>query len=336
MTSPSRRFISAKHITAVQESNMGSEPEPKKPRDPTRMGLVIVIAAIVLAVGTIGYAVYSRGGTGGGVQRSIINGDTVTLNYIGMLPDGRVFDTSIYSVAIDNANYTKSLTFTLRSEDNYKAFSMTAGDYGSGGTIKGFALGVLGMHVGDQSLIVVPPEDGYPLLPERLTTLNITDYLPITQIMTENQFYSIFGVEPIGMDILSHPFWQWNVLVANVSGGLVTIKEQPTVGEIVYPYGNPNSVTSPGGWEIKVIGYDPAYDGGVGRITIQNMVTPADVYNVKGTDASGNALIIWSFDETNQTFQIHRSDSSIGYNAELAGRTLDFEVSIVSVVPYSG
>jgi FKBP-type peptidyl-prolyl cis-trans isomerase 2 len=330
------RFISAHHITAPQESTMASEPEPKKPRDRTRMLLVLVVAAIVVSVGAIGYATYLSGRTGGGTQRAIINGDTVTLNYIGMLPDGRVFDTSILSVAKDDANYTKSLTFTLRSDDSYKAFSMTAGDYGLSGTIKGFALGVLGMHVGDQKLIEVPPEDGYPLLPERLTTFNLTDYLPITQVMTEDQFRSIFGVEPISMDIVTHPLWQWNVLVTEVSGGFVTIKSEPSVGESVYPYGNPNSVTNPGGWEIKVVGYDPTADGGIGRITIRNMVTADDVYNVKGTDSSGNALIIWSFDEANQTFQVHRSDSSIGYNAEVAGRTLYFEVTIISVVPYSG
>jgi FKBP-type peptidyl-prolyl cis-trans isomerase 2 len=336
MTVTAGRFISGHHITAPQESTMASEPEPKKPRDRTRMALVLVLAAIVVSVGTIGYATYIGGRAGGGTQRAIINGDTVTLDYIGMLPDGRVFDTSILSVAKDNANYTKSLTFTLRSDDSYKPLSMTAGNYGAGGTIKGFALGVLGMHVGDQKLIEVPPEDGYPLLPDMLTTFNLTDHIPITQVMTEDQFSSTFGVEPISMDVVTHPFWQWNVLVTEVSGGLVTIKSEPSVGQSVYPYGNPNSATAPGGWEIKVIGYDPTADGGIGSITIRNMVTAADVYNVKGTDSSGNALIIWSFDEMNQTFQVHRSDSSIGYNAELAGRTLYFEVTVVSVVPYSG
>jgi FKBP-type peptidyl-prolyl cis-trans isomerase 2 len=332
MTSSATRFISTHHITAPQESKMGSETEHKEPRDPAKMVLVMIVAALVVAVGAIGYVIYTNGGSGSGTQRAIISGDIVTLNYIGMLPDNRVFDTSLWYVAENDGLYPKSLTFSLRSNDSYTPFSMTAGNYGEGGTIKGFALGVLGLHVGDQKLIEVPPEDGYPIYPQMLTTFNITDHIPITQVMSENQFRSVFSVEPVELDVLTHPFWQWSVLVADVSGGFVTIKSQPTIGQSVYPYGNPNLATSPSGWEIKVTGYDPAADGGIGRITIRNMVSAEDVYNVKGTDGSGNALIIWSFDETNQTFQIHSSNTTSGYNAEVAGRTLFFEVTIVTVV----
>ncbi len=310
---------------------MGSENEVRAPRDHTRMILVIIVATIVVAIGALGYVYYSSSGGGSGTPRAIISGDSVTLNYIGTLPDGRVFDTSLLSVAKDDANYSKSLTFTLRSDDSYKAFTMTAGNYGSGGTIKGFALGVLGLHVGDQELIEVPPEDGYPLLPEMLTTFNLTDELPITEVMTEDQYRASFGVEPIVLDVVTHPFWQWNVQVAEVSGGFVTIKSQPTLGESVYPYGNPNAASDAAGWEIKVVGYDTAADDGVGRITISHLVTATDVYNVKGTDSSGNAIIVWSFDDVNQTFQVHRSSKDAGYNAEVAGRTLFFEVTIVKV-----
>lgn len=312
---------------------MGSESEKKKPRDISQMILVLIVAAIVVAVGAIGYVLYSNSkASETSASRAIANGDTVTLDYIGRLPDGRVFDTSMLSVATDDGQYPKSLTFTLRSNDSYKAFSMTAGNYGSGGTIKGFALGVLGLRVGEHEMIEVPPENGYPLNPEMLTTLDVTDTIPITQVFTEDQFQSAFDTAPIKFDVLTHPFWKWSVLVANVSDGLVTVKSQPTVGQSVYPYGNPNILTPPSGWEIKVIGYDPSADDGIGRITIKNILSAEDVFNVKGTDSNNNALIIWSFDDANQTFQIHRSVSSTGYNAEIAGRTLFFEVTIVKVV----
>jgi len=310
---------------------MGTEVEQKKPRDPAKMVMALIVVAIVVAVGAIGYVIYTRGGDSGEAQRTIVSGDIVTLDYIGTLPDGRVFDTSILSVAYDDANYSKSLTFTLRDNDSYEPFEMTAGNYGSGGTIKGFALGVLGLQAGDQKTIEVAPEDGYALLPAMLTTFNVTDQVPITELMTVSQYRSFFGVEPIELDVESHPFWEWDVLVAEVSGGFVTIKSQPTIGQSVYPYGNPNSETDPSGWEIRVVGYDPSADGGIGEITIQNMVSAEDVYNVMGTDSSDNAIIIWSFDEVSQTFQVHSSDSDYGYNAEVSGRTLFFEVTIVKV-----
>jgi len=310
---------------------MGSDVEQKKPRDPARMVMTIIVVAIVVAFGAIGYVLYTRGGSGGGSQRTIVSGDAVTLDYIGMLPDGRVFDTSLLSVANDNSNYPKSLTFALRDNDSYKPFSMTAGNYGSGGTIKGFALGVLGLQVGDQKTIEIAPEDGYPLFAERVTTFNITDKIPITELMTEDQFRSFFAIEPVELDVAIHPFWGWSVLVAEVSGGTVTLKSQPTVGQSVYPYGNPNVGTTPTGWEIKVTGYDPAANAGVGEITIQNMISSEDVYHVMGEDSSGNALVIWSFDAAAQTFQVHSSYSESGYNAEISGRPLIFEVTIIEV-----
>jgi FKBP-type peptidyl-prolyl cis-trans isomerase 2 len=310
---------------------MGTDTERKKPRDPAKMMMALIVVAIVVACGAIGYVIYTRGGDDGGNQRTIVSGDTVTLDYIGMLPDGRVFDTSLWAVAQDDANYSKSLTFKLRDNESYEPFPMTAGNYGSGGTIKGFALGVIGLQVGDQKLIEVAPEDGYPLLPEMLITFNVTDHIPITEIMTEDEYRGFFNAEPIKLDVIDHPFWGWNVLVADVSGGYVTVKSQPTVGQSVYPYGNPNLGTDPSGWEIKVVGYDPSADGGIGQITIRHMVTAEDVYNVMGTDSADNALIIWSFDSDNQTFQVHRSYSDIGYNSEVSGRTLFFEVTIIKV-----
>jgi FKBP-type peptidyl-prolyl cis-trans isomerase 2 len=310
---------------------MGTDAEQGKPRDTTKIVMTLVVVAIIVAFGMIGYVIYTEGGSGGGSQHKIVSGDSVTLDYIGMLPDGRVFDTSMASVAYDDANYTKSLTFSLRDNESYTPFTMTAGNYGSGGTIKGFALGVLGLQVGDQKTIQVSPEDGYPLYTYRLTTFNITDKIPITDIMTAEQYESFFGVEPVALDVTTHPFWGWSVQVANVSGGYVTIKSQPTIGQSVYPYGNPNVGTSPTGWEIKVIGYDPAADGGIGEITIRNMVSAEDVYNVMGKDSSGNAVIIWSYDETNQTFEVHSSYSDAGYNAEISGRPLIFEVTILKV-----
>lgn len=333
MTRPAARFISAHHITAPQEFTMGSETKKAGPRDPRRIAFVMMVAAIVIAVGAVGYVMYSNSTASKSVApRAIIAGDSVTLDYIGRLPDGRVFDTSLWYVSQDDALYPKSLTFTLRANSSYTPFTMTAGNYGAGGTIKGFALGVLGLYEGDHELIEVPPDEGYPIVPQLLTTFNITDTIPITTVMTEDQFSSYFSKSPVAMDVLTHPFWQWSVLVAQVANGLVTLKSQPYVGESVYPYGNPNLATSPSGWAIKVIGYDPAADGGVGRITIKNVVTASDVYNVRGIDSQGDSLIIWSYDDTNQTFQVNKSDTTHGYNAEVSGRTLFFEITINKVV----
>jgi FKBP-type peptidyl-prolyl cis-trans isomerase len=64
-------------------------------------------------------------------------GDTVTVNYVGALPDGTVFDAS--------ANHGQPFTFTL----------------GAGQVIPGWDQGVAGMKEGGTRLLIIPPSLGY-------------------------------------------------------------------------------------------------------------------------------------------------------------------------------
>lgn len=64
-------------------------------------------------------------------------GDTVTVNYVGMLPDGTVFDAS--------AKHGQAFSFRL----------------GAGQVIKGWDEGVAGMKVGGKRELIIPPDLGY-------------------------------------------------------------------------------------------------------------------------------------------------------------------------------
>ncbi|MGE5541212.1 MAG: FKBP-type peptidyl-prolyl cis-trans isomerase [Bacillota bacterium] len=64
-------------------------------------------------------------------------GDTVTVNYVGALPDGTVFDAS--------ANHGQSFTFTL----------------GAGQVIPGWDQGIVGMKVGGKRRLIIPPDMAY-------------------------------------------------------------------------------------------------------------------------------------------------------------------------------
>jgi FKBP-type peptidyl-prolyl cis-trans isomerase 2 len=311
---------------------MAGEPGMKEPRDIGRILVALVVAGIVVLAGAVVYIAYSISKKGGSEPYSIVSGDSVTMNYIGRFPDGRVFDTSLLSVAQDDANYPKSLTFSLRSNESYKPFEMEAGLYGSGGTIKGFAMGVIGLHVGDYKMIEIAPEDAYPMDPNMLRTINLTQTVPVKELYTLASFKSSFNTDPIPLATLAHFFWKWKVQVASVEGDTVTVLNQPTEGSTVYPFGDPNA-TTPYGWEVRILSYDPAADGGNGIITVQNMVSKDDVYNVRGTDSGGGEFIVAGYDEANGTFQLHVSNQSAGYNGEIAGRALIFEVTILSVVP---
>ena len=77
------------------------------------------------------------------------NGDTVSVDYVGSLQDGTVFDTSIKAEA-------QKAGLPLRP--SYSPLSFVVG---AGQMIKGFDAGVVGMKVGETKTITIPPEEAY-------------------------------------------------------------------------------------------------------------------------------------------------------------------------------
>lgn len=294
--------------------------------------MAVLVAAIVLSIGVIGYVLYERSQAQEAEElAAVVSGDSVTMHYIGRFADGRVFDTSEVDVAWDDVIYPKSLTFTRRDNLSYAPFTMTAGLYGPGGTIKGFALGVLGMFPGQSKTIEVPVGEGYDLNPDKLVTYDVCQEIPATEVMSESEFRGHFSIEPIPMRVMPHYLWGWNVRVISVSDGMVTLKHEPVLGEVQMPFGNPESTTNPSGWYVRVEAFDASANGGEGLVTARHLISSSDVLYKKGVDEDGNTFILWDFDDANQTFQVHFSDDTTGYNAEVSGRELFFDVTILYV-----
>ena len=311
---------------------MESPPKSPEKRDTGKIVMALLIAAIVVSVGVISFVLYTNSqATRSSTLPAIKSGDTVMMNYVGRFSDGRVFDTSILSVGLNNALYPKSLTYSARENSSYAPFNMTAGNYGSGGTIKGFALGVIGLHQGDRAIIDVKPADAYPVLSQYVHPVDLHQQLSVIESMNDTQFVAAYGTDPVVGQIYTHYFWGWDVQVISDLAGRVFMKNIPTVGEVVYPFGNPNSPTDPKGWPVTVDSYDSSADNGNGLIVVTHAVSQADVYNVKGMDIDGKTIVVSAFNSTAGTFQLSKSDSSAGYNGEIAGRELFFEVTIVKV-----
>lgn len=73
----------------------------------------------------------------GSASAAVVNGDTVTLHYIGAFTDGKIFDNSYQT--------NKPITFQV----------------GAGQIIKGIELGVVGMMVGGKRQILIPSDLAY-------------------------------------------------------------------------------------------------------------------------------------------------------------------------------
>lgn len=83
-------------------------------------------------------------------SRKVEKGDTISVDYIGKLEDGTVFDTSVKEAAIEAGIYNQ-----MR---DYQPLTFTVG---AGQMIKGFDEGVVGMKVGEEKSLEISPEEAY-------------------------------------------------------------------------------------------------------------------------------------------------------------------------------
>ena len=77
-------------------------------------------------------------------------GDMIKVNYVGMLENGTVFDTSLKEAAIEAGLYNENRTY-----------SPLEFQVGSGQIITGFDKGVIGMKVGEEKTLTLSPEEAY-------------------------------------------------------------------------------------------------------------------------------------------------------------------------------
>ncbi len=75
------------------------------------------------------------------VERVVVSGDTISVNYTGRLTDGTVFDSNV----LPEKGHVTPFIFTI----------------GEGRVIQGWEEGFLGMKVGEKRTLTIPPEKGY-------------------------------------------------------------------------------------------------------------------------------------------------------------------------------
>jgi FKBP-type peptidyl-prolyl cis-trans isomerase 2 len=113
-------------------------------------------------------------------SKKIENGDTISVNYIGKLEDGTIFDTSIKEAAIEAGIYNQMRDYEPLT------FTVSAGQM-----IKGFDEGVVGMKVGEEKTFTIPPEEAYGEYIEELARelpVDAVDFTPEIgmQLVTDN------------------------------------------------------------------------------------------------------------------------------------------------------
>lgn len=300
--------------------------------------IVMIVAVIVVAAGLTGYLYLTRGPASNPGVMTVQLEDNVTVNYIGIMgsgPDqGKVFDTSLYSVASNNATFPKTLTFQMRaSAANYTPLGVhVAGDTPSSGytlgnltfvgVVTGFWQGLVGMGANTTRTLVLPPDLGYgPLNPSCLATEPLTYTLPVIESMSIGAFGSQFpGQSPTEGAEFADPHYGWPVLVLNANASFATVENLPTIGW----------TSSPAGWPVEVTGLTSTVNG-TGQITLTNELTTTQAGHVLGHAITGSGLcnsggrfIVSAVNVANGTY-------TENYNSEVTGETLIFIVTVTGI-----
>ncbi len=289
------------------------------------------LVVIALVAGVYQFAVVPAMQPEPDKEKTVREGSKVQVNYIGMLAPqyggGLVFDTSIYSVAMDNKSYPKTPTFKMRPKNQYIPLMVHVGGASEGGytsVIPGFSEGLIGMRPGETKSITIPPEKGYGYGdPKLIETHPIVEKLPIREEYPNSKFLYDFGKNPeIGL-VVEHPKYHWPMVVENVLDGYAIVSNQPTEGETYYT----------GYWNVKVLSMDSSANNGNGSIEVKNLITPDDAYHVKGVSVPVNGdgkeatFVLTAVDLENGTY-------TMDYNDLTKGRTLIFIVELISIDVY--
>jgi FKBP-type peptidyl-prolyl cis-trans isomerase 2 len=296
---------------------------------PSRLLPVLLVIIVLVAAGVGAGLLYEfNHPKPAGPQQTVQVGSNVTVNYIGAFGSGpqtgRVFDTSLYSVAVNNASYPKSLEFTMRSPiseytplgvsvgPNVPSSGYTIDNITFGGVVTGFWQGLLGLPVGQTRTIVVPASQGYgALVPSCLVTEPLTVTVPVVVTVPSENFTTEYPnvTAAVGTEFSATPY-NWSAVVLNVNSTAVTVENLPSVGESVTANGLPAIVAS----ITKT------------TITVVFQVTPSNYAGLLGSSSasvcSSTQFTILSVNTATGTFVEN-------YNREVVGQTLDFTVTVV-------
>ena len=295
--------------------------------------VLFVVIIVVIAGGTGGaLVVYSLNKSMSPTEPQTVQfGDNISVNYIGILGSGpqagKVFDTSLLSVALDNASYPKALSFSLRAAANYTPLGVHIGPSGGNNTfvttVPGFWMGLIGLKVNQTSTITIPPDQGYPVDAACEVPQPITMTVPVTSSMSLNQFSARYpGVTASTGTEFPDPLFKWSVLVFSSNATTVVIQNQTAVGQVTSPFGFPAIVTGVS-----------STANGTGAITVQNQLTPASAGLVAGRN---NATVTPCDSETDGKFIVSSVDPSMNtyiadHNTQVSGETLIFQVDVVDI-----
>jgi hypothetical protein len=307
--------------------------------EPSYLPLVILIIVVLIGAGFgTGYLYYHNQPAAAPSTNLVQVGDNVTVTYIGVLgsgpEQGKVFDTSVYKVATNNATWPKALQFGFRGgPSTYTLLGVHVGaittanetlnNYSFAGVVPGFWQGLVGIPTNTTHTIIVPPALGYPSYPCSMVK-PLQFEVPVTETFAGKDFQRLYpGVLTTTGATFTDPHYGWLVQILSANSTSVTIQNFAQVG----------AVSHPNSWAVTVTNVSSDANGS-GEITLVNSLSSSDVGRVAGTSTTSltcggspsSRFIVTAVNLTAGTF-------TENFNQEVGGQTLIFIVNVIDLFP---
>jgi peptidylprolyl isomerase len=269
----------------------------------------------------------------GCVDKPVKTGDNVSVDYTGSYENGKVFDTSIESVAKANE---------LPPRDSYGPLKFRVGQKPSA-VIVGFDKGVIGMKKGQTKTLRIPPEEAYPINPGMIQVSPIIFDIPATMTIPKEldipreQFEQIYGQNHSIGDTVIYPDSNINITIKNITSKVSVIRNlvkgsnvwfaDAPWNETVTKVDDKNITLRPNVTKNKTIQLLGApftttvVDINETNITLRHNPIPDTTITVPGMFGQMVNMRI-SFNETSMIMD---------QNPEVAGKTLLFNITLVSI-----
>lgn len=281
--------------------------------------LILFLAALIIFSGCIG-------------ERTVKKGDTISVYYTGSLQDGKVFDTNIESVAKEHD--------IIKPE--YVLLNFTVGEPGM---IKGLDEGVVGMKVGETKTLTISPEKGYGLVkPELISTNDIIENIsakentfPRVFNISLEQFEGEYGTGYNKNDTVLYPGTNINLTIKNITSS-VSLSYDLKAGFEIFSQNSPWNMTVVKINETNIVIKPSVKKNDTVRFPIDQFQKTPWTSTIIGITDDNITLRHNAIPETKiqsmfgtMTVRFNETSMIIDQNHELAGKTLIFNVTIVSI-----
>lgn len=304
---------------------------------PSRILLVILVAVVIVAAAVSVWAVNDvLTPKPISAPDTVQVGDNVTVNYIGEYGNGtqqgKVFDTSIYSVYANNQTYPKALQYTPHGNTSaeFTPLPVHVGpgnlEYNINGTnyttvVTGFWQGMLGLGVNQSRWVTFPDSLGYgPIDPACTASVPLSFTVPVLSTVPTSQFSNQYpGVTPGQGVNFPDPTYGWTDTIFTMNSTDITVESLTTIGFV-------SSLSQ--GWNATVTAINAT------TITLLDDITPQNFAGILGHFAVSKACGGGSPASTFIISGVNLGTNTFteNWNAPVFGFTLTFRITVVQFV----